>query len=83
MASHIVLTRRHFAAIAEVIRLLPSFETFEQDGSRYPCEVVNWDTVVARFAEMLSETNPRFDRARFENACRGREVSPHRIARAA
>ena len=66
------MTRKDFRLIAETIRLLPSFETYQKDGTRYPCEVVNFDALVRRFAEALRTTNPRFNTSRFENACNGR-----------
>jgi len=39
------MTRKDFQLIAETIRLLPSFETLEQDGQRYPTDVVNFQAV--------------------------------------
>lgn len=66
------MSRKDFRLIAETIRLLPSFETYQQDGKLYPCDVVNFCAVVARFAEALATTNPRFNRSRFENACNGK-----------
>lgn len=67
------MSHKDFRLIAETIRLLPSFETYQQDGARYPCELVNFDAVVHRFAEALRTTNPRFNTSKFENACNGRE----------
>ncbi len=66
------MSRKDFRLIAETIRLLPSFETHQQDGKLYPCEVVNFCTIVTRFAEALRTTNPRFDTERFINACNGK-----------
>lgn len=67
------MTRKDFNLIAETIRLLPSFETFQEDGKRYPTDVVNFDSVCRRFAESLRMTNPRFDAERFIAACNGKE----------
>lgn len=67
------MTRKDFRLIAETIRSLPSFETFHQDGTRYPTDVVNFDAVCRRFAEALRSTNPRFNAERFIAACNGRE----------
>lgn len=66
------MTRKDFKLIAETVRLLPSFETYEKDGKLYPTDVVRFETVVRRFTEALVVTNPRFNRSRFENACNGR-----------
>ena len=62
------LSRKDFVLIAEVIRLLPSFEC-SQDG-----DVVRHSAIVARFTEALAKTNPRFDRERFEKACNGKAL---------
>lgn len=79
--TRVTLTRAAFQLVAETIRLLPSFETFNADGTRYACEVVNFDSVVHRFSEALASTNPRFSRSRFEAGCYGREV--RKLARVA
>lgn len=34
------MSRKDFRVIGETIRLLPSFETHQQDGKLYPCEVL-------------------------------------------
>jgi hypothetical protein len=60
------MSRKDFQLIAEVIRLLPSFEC-EQD-----CDVVRHSAIVARFAEALAKTNPRFNAERFAKACNGK-----------
>jgi len=57
------MSRKDFQLIAEVIRLLPSFEC-SQAG-----DVVRYSAIVTRFAEALAGTNPRFDRDRFVAAC--------------
>ena len=61
------MTRKHFQLIAEVIKQLPSFEC-EQDS-----DVVRHSAIVARFAEALATTNPRFDQERFAAACNGKD----------
>ena len=67
------MSRAHFILIAGTIRLLPSFETFQKDGTLYPCDVVNFDAICNRFAEALSPTNSLFKRERFLSACKGRK----------
>lgn len=49
------MQHRHFATIATIIRAMPD-DLFSRG-------------VANHFAEMLKETNPRFDRARFLKAC--------------
>jgi hypothetical protein len=36
------MSGKDFILIAETIRLLPSFETYQQDGKLYPTDVVNF-----------------------------------------
>lgn len=62
------MSRKDFQLIAEVIRLLPSFEC-SQAG-----DVVRHSAIVSRFAERLARTNPRFDSQRFADVCNGRRV---------
>jgi hypothetical protein len=71
------MTRKDFVLIAETIRLLPSFETFQEDGQRYPTDVVNFSAVCRRFAEALATTNPRFSTDRFISACNGKSGGRH------
>jgi hypothetical protein len=66
------MTRKDFNLIADTIRLLPSIETFHEDGKPLPTDVVNFDAVCHRFAEALRATNPRFNTNRFLNACNGK-----------
>jgi hypothetical protein len=63
------MTRKDFCLIAEVIRNLPSFDVKSLDGA----DCVRFSALVARFADALTTTNPRFNRSRFENACHGKE----------
>jgi hypothetical protein len=72
------MTRKDFNLIAETIRLLPSFDTYEQDGKLYPTDVVNHSAVCRRFAEALRTTNPRFDADRFMAACNGKTTKGDR-----
>jgi hypothetical protein len=71
------MTLKDFRLIAETIRLLPSFETFQEDGKRYPTDVVNFDCVCRRFAEALRTTNLRFNTDRFINARNGKSEVRH------
>jgi hypothetical protein len=66
------MSRKDFRLIAETIRLLPSFETYQHDGKLYPTDVVNFDAICRRFAEALHTTNPRFNAERFIAACNGK-----------
>jgi hypothetical protein len=61
------MTRKDFVLIAETIKQLPSFEQPADS------DVVRFSAVVARFADALATTNPRFNRARFERACNGKQ----------
>jgi hypothetical protein len=67
------MSRKDFRLIAETIRSLSSFETYQQDGKLYPCDVVNFDAICRRFAETLRTTNPRFNAEGFLRACNGKE----------
>jgi hypothetical protein len=60
------LSRATFCLIARTIRELPATDTTEVK------DTVRHSAIVARFADVLRSTNPRFDRSRFENACNGR-----------
>jgi hypothetical protein len=62
------MSRKDFQLIADVIRLLPSFEC-SQAG-----DVVRHCAIVARFSESLATTNPRFDAQRFADVCNGKRV---------
>lgn len=53
------MTKQDFILIADVLASLP--------------DVVAREAVVARFAERLAETNPRFERARFIRAATNRK----------
>lgn len=86
------MSRKDFRLIAETIRLLPSFDTYQRDDnpnspqyggySLYPTDVVNFDAIVHRFAEALASTNPRFSSSRFMDACYG-DVREHMARQAA
>ena len=71
------MSRKDFILIAETIRLLPSFETYQQDGKLYPTDVVNFSAVCRRFAESLATTNPRFNPDTFISACNGKSGGRH------
>jgi hypothetical protein len=53
------MTRKDCVLIAETIRLLPSFETFQRDGKLYPTDVVNFSAICHRFAD-YTRTQVRF-----------------------
>lgn len=57
-----MFSRRHYEAIAEIIR---------DAGNDTNCYDVSelWDVFRERFATMFEADNPRFDRAKWEEAC--------------
>jgi hypothetical protein len=61
------LSRSTFCLVAQTIRELPATDTTEVN------DVVRHSAIIARFADALAGTNPRFSRSRFEDACNGRE----------
>ena len=67
------MTRKDFVLIAETIRLLPSFDLPPLDNWGSHFDAVRFDVIVCRFAEALRQTNPRFNRQRFESACNGKD----------
>jgi hypothetical protein len=60
------MSRKDFNLIAETIKSLPSFSTPNSD------DAVRFSAIVAKFAEALASTNPRFDKDRFAAACNGK-----------
>ena len=52
------MTRKDYVKIAAILRSAGIAETDDQPFS-----------LMAAFGDMLAEDNPRFDRARFEQAC--------------
>jgi hypothetical protein len=60
------MSRKDFQLIAEVIRLLPSFECSQAS------DVVRHSSIVARFSERLASTNPQFNTQRFADVCNGK-----------
>src|SRR5437870_5812556 len=59
---HTQFTRRHFCAIADVLQQQPEGEHKQE--------------LVADFARYLATTNERFDRERFERACKSTQTAP-------
>ena len=60
------LERRHFEAIADIIR---EFEMINDTTMRPRAGRFSPSEIAAVFAQKLSDTNPRFDTARFIKAC--------------
>ena len=60
------MQRRHFEAIAQVIRELPTTFDDRRDGVSDP---TYREKVTQEFAEMLETTNPLFNLERFVLAC--------------
>jgi hypothetical protein len=56
------MTKKDFQLIASALR-----ESFPERGSEHPTQ--QWERTVHTIASALSESNPRFDRARFLSAC--------------
>lgn len=59
-----MMTRKHFRAIAAILA--------NNARAQYP---QNIDALVSDFANLLAESNPRFDRQRFVTACQARRRS--------
>jgi len=57
------MTRKHFEAIAKVLR-----------DNRSSTNDADWYNLVSAMADACAETNPNFDRSRFITACRGYKV---------
>jgi hypothetical protein len=58
-------------AVAMMARFLPFLPPRECSQAG---DVVRHSAIVARFAERLARTNPRFNAQRFEDVCSGRRV---------
>ena len=56
------MTRKDFQLIADTLKA-------SKPKSEVSQPLANWMMTVDRFADALAETNPRFDRDRFINAC--------------
>lgn len=73
------MTRKHFEQIAAALRDTkppkPGADKSHYWAARYASEVKRWEIVVERMTEFCAESNPRFDRERFQRAC-GLEDEP-------
>jgi len=58
------MSRKDYVKFAEMLRGLP-------DGMSHTRHVVYWTDVRDRIADIFAVDNPRFDRERFEKACKG------------
>lgn len=62
------MTKKHFTLIAQTLAAC-------KDGSRYPddaweqAKYCQWENTVKQFAERLAKENPKFDCAKFYQAC--------------
>lgn len=59
-----MMTRKDYVTTAEIL-----------NGNRIFIHPATFATLVEEFATMFENDNPRFDYARFENACNGKEVA--------
>ncbi len=75
------MTRKHFQQIANAMQSLRKFEVNDAELSE-DVRVVRYSSVVDGLAKVLAESNPRFDRNRFLDACGIGPSTPNPIAEA-
>jgi hypothetical protein len=63
------VTRKHFQKIAAVLHSIRKFEVEDIERSSIDVRVVRFSSVVDALAGVLADSNPRFDRDRFLEAC--------------
>jgi hypothetical protein len=63
------MTRKHFAAIARAMKELRKFEVEDAELSSENVRVVRYSSVVDALAGLCAESNARFNRDRFLEAC--------------
>jgi hypothetical protein len=56
-----MFTRKHMILIAEILADEPNYDLGVVNETKF--------AMVSRFADMLGESNPRFDRSKFYRAC--------------
>src|SRR6266404_4600938 len=75
------MTRKHFQQIANAMQSLRKFEVNDAELSE-DVRVVRYSSVVDALAKVLAESNPKFDRDRFLDACGIGPSTPSPIAEA-
>jgi len=63
------MTRKHFRQIADAMQSIRKFEAHDAEMSEVVAHAVRFSSVVDALANVLADTNPRFDRDRFLTAC--------------
>ena len=63
------MTRKHFRQIANALRSLRTFEAHDVEVSEIVANAVRFSSVVDALANVLANTNPRFNRNKFLAAC--------------
>jgi hypothetical protein len=63
------MTRKHFKQIADAMQNLRKFEAHDSEMSETVAHCVRFSSVVDALANVLADSNPRFDRERFLTAC--------------
>jgi len=61
-----MMRKKDYVTFAEMLRAAPSFMAYTDSGV-----LAMVDHVRDRIADIFAADNPRFDRERFERACRG------------
>ena len=73
------MTRKNFIALADALRAnVPN-----QDSNCYDTEALLFSDIVESVMNVCERANPRFDRARFSQACGLDEIQQRRFASAA
>lgn len=63
------MTRKHFQQIADAMQSLRKFEVNDAELSETVAHAVRYSSVVDALAKVCAESNPKFDRNRFLEAC--------------
>jgi hypothetical protein len=63
------MTRKHFRQIADALRYMRKIEIDDVETSATGVRVVKFSSVVDALAGILAESNPRFNRDKFLEAC--------------
>src|SRR5439155_9320453 len=77
------MTKKHFEQIAKAMRNLRTFEAHDQEMSETVARAVRYTSVVDALASVCAESNPRFDRDRFLQACGIGTQEPKKLSKKA